>query len=86
MRCLSAGESRTNSVVFFRGLGQLGIVRASRFSRQSGRFVERKPTSLPILRETSSLSPVSTLTAIPCFCRAAIAGPAVSLGGSRNAM
>ena len=43
------------------------------------------PTSRQTLRLTRSLSPVSTLTATPCLRRAAIAGRAVSLGGSRNA-
>ena len=85
MRCLSAGERRTNSVVF--SAASPSSVSFSSSTLAPVRTVSReRPTSLPILRETSSLSPVSTLTAIPCFCRAAIAGPAVSLGGSRNAI
>ena len=43
------------------------------------------PTSRQILRLTSSLSPVSTLTETPCSWSAAIADRAVSLGGSRKA-
>ena len=45
-----------------------------------------KSTSRQILVVTSSLSPVRTLTVMPCAASAASAGAVDSLGGSRNAM
>ncbi|KAF1036811.1 MAG: hypothetical protein GAK34_03287 [Delftia tsuruhatensis] len=44
------------------------------------------PTSRQTLAATSSLSPVSSLTATPCAARAASASAVVSFGGSRKAM
>ena len=56
MRCLWAGDRRTNNVVLFGGLGQLGVGHRldllPRSTWSSGR-----PTSWQILRRTSSLSP-----------------------------
>ncbi len=43
------------------------------------------PTSRQILAVTSSLSPVSTLTATPCSASALMAGAVDSFGGSRKA-
>ena len=64
----------------FRGVGQLARRSSSRPARRSARARAERPTSLQILRETSSLSPVRTLTATPCCCSAAIAGAGGFLG------
>ena len=61
MRCLCAGETRANSVVFSAASASCSSVIFSTSSPSSTNSVAR-PTSLQILRATRSLSPVTTLT------------------------
>ena len=65
IRCLSAGETRANSVVARRRRRALHRSSPRPARRAATRSVER-PTSLQIFRATRSLSPVTTLTLMPC--------------------
>ena len=64
-RCLWAGDSRANRVVSVGGLRQFRVGHAFDLAAQQHLVRASMPTSRQILRLTSSLSPVSTLTATP---------------------
>ena len=84
IRCLWVGARRANRVVRSTTAANSASVMAS-ICEPSNTFSVGMPTSWQIFLLTNSLSPVSTLTATPCWPKATTAGAVVSLGGSKKA-